>query len=136
MTAPHVRASIGHIRCSILAHPRLSEHGEKSVNVSEVQACADTTSVYIARLYRTRYSRQCASPLFLLTNYPVISHADPLAGGDLQLRFVDAPDLATVFRACGVYDVLESCDLTVPLTPEACRHLARPELKQVEYWKH
>ncbi|MCY2992182.1 MAG: hypothetical protein NTY19_30515 [Planctomycetota bacterium] len=73
--------------------------------------------------------------VLLNDHYPVIAHAGPPADGDLQLRFVDAPDLATVFRACSVCEVLESCDLTVPLTPEACRHLARPELKQVDCWK-
>jgi hypothetical protein len=73
--------------------------------------------------------------VLLNAHYPMIALADPVADGDRQLCFVDAPDVAAVFRTFGIYEVLVSSDLTAPLTTEACRHLASAELEQVEYWK-
>ena len=77
------------------------------------------------------------APISILLNahFPVIAFARPHSQNGSPLTFVDFPELASLLRSSGAYEVWSAADLSSPVTPECCQRLATAELDQVKYWK-
>jgi hypothetical protein len=73
--------------------------------------------------------------VLLNAHFPVVAFAEPQTEGDTSVRFTDVPGLAEAFRGFGGYEVPDVVELTAPLTPEQCQHLAPAEREQVKYWR-
>jgi hypothetical protein len=73
--------------------------------------------------------------VLLNAHFPFVGFAVPTAVVDLELRFVDSPDLVEVFRGFGVYEVLDRNALEQPLTVEAVADLHKGERGEFKYWR-
>ena len=76
-----------------------------------------------------------AVAVVLNAHYPILAFADPPAEGDVLLQFTDCPELADVFSAFDVYQVVSASEWEQPPTPTALRDLSPAERGQVAYWK-
>jgi hypothetical protein len=71
----------------------------------------------------------------LNVHFPVMAFVAPPSDNRHDLRFVDAPPLAEVFRGFDTYTILTATEASEPVTAEACARLSSAELGELRYWR-